>query len=283
MIGVTIGVGPLHHKLATLAAMCLKKHTGLDSIILNSKHYADSGLPHPAALKLRIFDLLRDNHILYYDSDWFCVNRWNPEQFARNARLVACHDFVLNADWPDQLHDPSSTQFNGPETGTFVTTFEGNVRSDYVDSIRRSAGLELKYPYWINTGLFIANRANHTAWLKKAESFYTESSGHHPKYYEQPAMLKAMHALSIRVDYLPRKFNYLLTRHNPCPKNAVGLHIKMSKTREFAGLAKAIWDDSMTPDLLEKAFFDGSSVIGTLPPTRDWHAPYDDGNEKTGR
>jgi hypothetical protein len=256
MIGVTIGVGPFHYKSAALAATCLKKHTGLDSIILNSQHYADSGFRHPAALKLRVFDLVRDNHILYYDSDWFCVNRWTPERFSGNTGLVACHDFVLKADWPHQLHDTSSIQFHGSNAGGFISTLTGDLRSDYVDDIRRSTGLELDPSYWINTGMFIANRANHTAWLKRAELFYTETSGHHPKYYEQPAMLKAMHALGLQVNYLPRKFNYLVTRQIRCAKTIVGLHIKISRALAFADLVEAIWTDTMTPELLERTFFD---------------------------
>src|SRR4051794_20337638 len=102
MVGVTIGVGGYYASLARVAAACLKKHTGSDSVILSDRHYEESRLHHPAALKFRLFDLLPSSNILYYDADWFCVASWSPRAFAFHRRLVACHDFVLASDWPAQ-------------------------------------------------------------------------------------------------------------------------------------------------------------------------------------
>ena len=56
MTGVTIGVGEPFCKMALLSARCLKEQTGLDSVILNSDMFLQSGLKHPAALRLKMFD-----------------------------------------------------------------------------------------------------------------------------------------------------------------------------------------------------------------------------------
>src|SRR5438270_686014 len=69
MIAVTIGIGEAYKKLAEHAAQAVHEMTGLKTLILDDQHFTRSGLPHPHHLKLRLFDLVNDDTIMFFDSD----------------------------------------------------------------------------------------------------------------------------------------------------------------------------------------------------------------------
>jgi hypothetical protein len=254
MIGITIGVGDLYKKVAETSAEFLKQHTGLNSIIIDSEQFMESKLSHPAALKLKLFDFTNEENILYFDADWFLVNNWDPTIFQNNKNIIACHDFVLNRDYPDQNPDFYSIEFNGIDGRNHITCLNGEPRVNYINDIAKFTGLNMHYSKWINTGMFIVNRTNHLKWLKLSEENYTSEIGHHEKYFEQPSMMKAMEKLMLTVDFLPRKYNVLLFRKTKFPNNVIGLHIKISKTNEFEKLINYINDGILTSFIFNKMF-----------------------------
>ncbi len=67
MIAVTMGFGEPFGRLAALAARAVREMTGLETVVLDGTHFAASGLPHPHHLKLRIFDHVDDDAVLYFD------------------------------------------------------------------------------------------------------------------------------------------------------------------------------------------------------------------------
>ncbi|MEY2564924.1 MAG: hypothetical protein QOH88_3117 [Verrucomicrobiota bacterium] len=260
MMGVTIGVGPLYIKAARVAAACLQRHTGIKTQILTEEHLTAASLRHPAALKLKIFDYVSANTILYFDADWFCIREWTPQVLAGDRRVIACHDFVTKADWPDQSYSASSEWFRGRAGHRFLNAIEGAVRGDYVDGIRAFAGVTLPHSTWFNSGMFIVNREWHAAWLQEAERIYREPHGHHDKYFEQPALLIATERLKMRVAHLPRKYNVLVASEQDWPVNMVGAHIKCSKQTVLPYLISDILQDRATPESVASALFAGANT-----------------------
>jgi hypothetical protein len=230
MLGVTIGINPIHKALALLSSYCLKEMTGLDVVILDESHLLQSGLSHPAALKLMVFDLVKDDNILYFDADWFCIQEWLPQDHQNTTSINACHDFMLNADWPDQYTGYQLEDFdNYPSTRLLNSV----IRTDYVSGIQEFCDLKSSCLNWINTGFWIANKNHHQEWLKKALIYYQSAKGHHPEYYEQPAMNKALEDLNIEVNYLNRKYNTLIASRNTWPGYLIGLHVKVNRHPDF--------------------------------------------------
>ncbi len=118
MIAVTIGIGESYAKLASYAAQAMQKMTGLETVILDDRLFTASGFQYSHQLKLRIFDLVDDDSILYFDSDIVCLNPWNPKRFARADALVAVaerlHPMVIMAcrDWDIPIHQGGSGKQN---------------------------------------------------------------------------------------------------------------------------------------------------------------------------
>src|SRR2546429_9272459 len=60
---------------------------------------------------LRIFDLVADDEVMFFDSDMVCLNPWNPQRFAKPDALVAVaerlHSMVIKAcrDWEIPVHE----------------------------------------------------------------------------------------------------------------------------------------------------------------------------------
>lgn len=253
MTGVTIGIGPLYKKAATVAAECLLRHTGIQTRILTEDYFTDALLCHPAALKLRIFDCVPADTLLYFDADWFCIRKWTPQEFASHKRVIACHDFVTTTDWPDQSYNASSEWFRGREDHRFLNAIEEPIRTEYVDEIHAFTGVTLHYSTWFNSGMFIVNRRCHAAWLREAERIYREPGGHHDKYFEQPALLMATERMGMRVAHLPRKFNVLVASKREWPTNMVGAHIKCSKPTVLPHLISDILHDRASPESVASA------------------------------
>ena len=174
MIAVTIGTGEYYSKLAHYAARTLGKMTGLKTVVLGDEHFAASGLPYSHHLKLRIFDLVDDDEILFFDSDMVCLNPWNPQRLAKPDALVAVaerlHPMVIRAsrDWEIPIHE------------------------------------------YFNAGLMIFNRKCHLEWLRETERFVMANPGI-PDYdpFDQTPLNITRHRLGLGLELLDRRYNWV--------------------------------------------------------------------------
>jgi hypothetical protein len=171
MIAVTIGVGR-YQAMADYAALAVRKMTGLSTVVLGEDHFANSGLSYPHFLKLRLFDLLDEEDLLFFDADMVCLNSWDPRLFAQRQAIVAV------ADRPDQ-----------PVVREACATW-GIPQGEY-----------------FNTGLLILNRASHSQWLKEAELF-VHSHALMPLYDQTPLNI-VRHQLGLSLSLLDRRFNWI--------------------------------------------------------------------------
>ena len=182
MIGITIGINPIYEALAKLAAKCFQEMTGLDVLVLGERELMQSGLTHPASLKLKIFDFVKDDNIIYFDADWFCTQNWNPIIYSGSKSIIACNDFVLNIDFPKQYPDYDFHKFDNYHLNNLALRPITDIRNDYINEIKEFSGIKMGFAKWINTGLWIANKKHHQEWLNKSLEYYIDSVGHHPQY-----------------------------------------------------------------------------------------------------
>jgi len=255
MVGVTIGINPLFKKLAETAASCFGEMTGLDVVILGEAELKDSGLKHPASLKLKAFDYVSDNNIVYFDADWFCTTKWNPLNFEDNQSITACNDFVLKTDWPDQYTKYDLRDILMYPKSSDAIYSQDDIRTDLVSEIRDFTGLTTNCLDWINTGFWIANRPFHKEWLDKSLQLYLGEIGHHEEYYEQPAMNLAVELLGLKINYLQRSYNTLVAKRKTWPFPIIGMHVKIKHHEDFV---KKINDNEIlfTKDIREHFKYD---------------------------
>lgn len=67
----------------------MEEKTGLKTLVLGDEHFTSSGLPAPHHLKLRMFDLVDADSIVYFDADMACLKPWKPDRFANTEAVVA--------------------------------------------------------------------------------------------------------------------------------------------------------------------------------------------------
>ncbi len=233
IVGVTVGVNTPYAPLASIAAQCFTKHTGVSTVVLGEKELIASGLGHPAALRLKAFEYVDAEQIVYFDSDWLCINDWSSAAFSGACELLACRDFILTDEWPQQRYRFESDDFLKAPTSFSTDASSASLRHDYIHEVRHFAGLHLPCAEWINTGLLVMNRRNHKAWLGTALKLYQGEIGHHAVYYEQPAIVKAIESLQLPVRLLPRKCNVLAAYPGQWPDSVIGLHIKVKRHSAF--------------------------------------------------
>lgn len=232
-VGVTVGVGPIYSKLAELSASCFTANTGMPSIVLGDKHFNNSNLLHPAALRLKLFDIIDCERVIYFDADWFCLQHWDPSTAKPSSHLFACRDFMLTSEWPHQEYAFDSDGFNLSPIEPTGDAFTDQIRTDYIDEVANFASLKLPWYRWINTGLLVLSRCHHRTLLALALKLYKEQVGHHERYYEQPALMKAIEVLGIQVHQLPRRFNVLAASERRWPNQVIGLHVKVTRNTTF--------------------------------------------------
>ena len=259
MIGVTIGVGFPYEQLAPLAAACFTKHTGLPARILGPKEFISSQMSHPAALRLKLFDYVKSNRVVYFDADWFCLTDWGPNTLGDPSEAIACRDFILRDEWPRQHYDFESRGFLEEPDEVLAEHSWDMLRHDYIHEVQQFGAISLPCARWINSGFLIINRESHSIWLKHALDLYLGVVGHHDIYYEQPALVKAIECLDLPIRLLPRKFNVLAAYEAKWPSSAVGLHIKVKRhcqfiTRVSSGLVT-------TPEQVEAYFQSNDDTI----------------------
>ncbi|PKP35447.1 MAG: hypothetical protein CVU00_02510 [Bacteroidetes bacterium HGW-Bacteroidetes-17] len=255
MIGITIGISPIYEALAKLSAKCFQEMTSLEVTILGEKELLQSGLTHPASLKLKAFDFVEDDNILYFDADWFCTNIWNPTIFSNCKLITACNDFVLKIDFPNQYPDYDFRKFDDYHIENLASHPISEIRNDYINEIKEFSGLKLEFGKWINTGMWIANRKHHQEWLNKSLGYYIGSIGHHPEYYEQPAMNKAIEKLDLKINYLSRKYNTLVVKEKKWSNSLVGMHVKVKHHQDF--IEKITSNQIQTSKQVNEYFFNG--------------------------
>jgi len=174
MIAVTIGVGEYYARLALHAARAVQRMTGLETVVLDDTHFAASGLPYCHHLKLRLFDLVDDDSVMYFDADMVCLNPWDPKRFEDREALVA----VSESARPLHIHT--------------------------------SRDWEIPVREYFNAGLMILNRYCHQEWLRETERFIltdTRFAQYDP--YDQAALNITRHRLGLKLDLLDRRYNWI--------------------------------------------------------------------------
>jgi hypothetical protein len=229
MIGITIAIGETFQNLARVSSKCVEEMLNIKTIILTEKDFDKNELKHPTALKLKIFDLIEDENILYFDADWFCVNEWDVSNFQNKSELIICRDFTTQNDFPQQYLTEGKCNLFNYEKEVLKT----EIRLDYINDILQFIDLNKEPIQWVNTGMWIANRTNHQDFLKLSLEYYLNVYGHHNQYYEQPVMNKAIEHLKLPLIYLERKYNILVAGRLNWPTDAVGLHVKIKRYSEF--------------------------------------------------
>src|SRR2546421_913076 len=174
MVGVTIGVGEYYSRLAKHAVQAVEAKTGIKTKILSDEDFASSGLPAPHHLKLRMFDFVNDESLLYFDADMVCLNSWDPECFAKKDAVVAV------AESARPLH------------------------------VRTAQDWEIPVGEYFNAGLLILNRQFHRDWLLETERFVlTDKKFAEYDPYDQAALNITRHRLGLRLELLDRRYNWI--------------------------------------------------------------------------
>src|SRR5436305_9020342 len=138
LLGVTIGVGPEHARLAEQAAQRMRRFTGVKVRILDEQDLIRSGLRDPIDLKFRLFDLVNAENVLFFDADAFCLRPWDPRVHLDQREWVAVRGF-----WFDERVRRLGRVYGfGEET--------------------------------CNSGLFLCNRTHHARVLRLAEALQPE-------------------------------------------------------------------------------------------------------------
>lgn len=174
MVGVTIGVGEYYSRLAKYAAQAMEEKTGIKTTILGHEHFNSSRILAPHHLKLRMFDFVDDDLILYFDADMVCLNQWSPVKLAQKDAVVAV------AESARPLH------------------------------VRTAKDWKIPVAEYFNTGLMILNREYHREWLRETERFVLSTK--EAKVYntfDQAALNITRHRLGLRVRLLDRRYNWI--------------------------------------------------------------------------
>jgi hypothetical protein len=110
MIGITLGVGN-YKKDAYYAALRMQQMTGLKCHVYTLEEKGIS----PVWLKCLIHKQFKADSYLYFDSDIYCLKKWNPLEIFNNGKqtFTACldrtdTDFVQNVSW---MHDIDSSKY----------------------------------------------------------------------------------------------------------------------------------------------------------------------------
>lgn len=174
MVGVTIGVGEYYGQLAALAAKAMQEKTGVKTVVLGDEHFAQSGLPAPHHLKLRMFDLVDTDSIVYFDADMACLQPWRPECFAESEAVVAV------AESARPLHVHTAKDWGIPVQEYF------------------------------NAGLMILNRRHHRDWLRETEHFIlTDTKFQEYDPLDQAALNITRHRMGVKLELLDRRYNWI--------------------------------------------------------------------------
>lgn len=174
MLAVTIGVGAYYGQLAKLAGKAMEEKTGLKTVVLDDEHFTASGLPAPHHLKLRMFDLVNADSIVYFDADMACLKPWKPDRFTDSEAVVAV------AESARPLHVHTAQDWGIPVAEYF------------------------------NAGLMILNRRHHQDWLRETERFVlTDTKFQEYDPLDQAALNITRHRMGVKIHLLDRRYNWI--------------------------------------------------------------------------
>lgn len=173
MIGVTLAT-PGWEALAETAAQLFARHTGLDVHIITKMPPRGRPAQH---LKFTIWDEVRDDDVVYFDSDIACLRAWDPNHYAGTRGVGAVPD---------------------------------NPRSKRAGKDWATQGLPAKWQYF-NSGLMILNRSHHQGLFEKALEHPPEL---HTTLVDQSALNWARHTLQYPIAMIHRRHNYIWAPKN---------------------------------------------------------------------
>jgi hypothetical protein len=169
-VAVTIGVGA-YAQIARLAAREMELRTGLRTVVLGDREFAESGFDDPPFLKFRLFDLVDDaDDLLYFDADTVCLENWDPTPLFGSERIACVRERMV----PVVLRE--SAEWSVPPAEHF------------------------------NSGMFVASRRHHAQWLRRAEAL---RHARPTALREQLPLNAARCELGIPLHWLDRRYNWL--------------------------------------------------------------------------
>lgn len=173
MIGVTIGVGA-YRSLAAQAAESMRRHTGLNCVVLSDEHYESAGLSGcpPHFLKLAIWDFIDADQVLWFDADSICLRDWNPQDLVDGRAVVAVRDWI----WRDGIQ-------------------------------REAAQIRLPLEEYFLASVMLLNRHHHEPMMRLAREIHQEIDS---QVFEQTALNRARAQLNIPIRFLDRRYNWSL-------------------------------------------------------------------------
>lgn len=236
MIAVTIARNEPYEMIAKVSTRCLEESTGIKPLIISEAPFESLAATHPAAWRMWLCEIFPNEDILYFDADWFCLNDWKPSSENRKNTFIACRDFLVGGDWPDQngdfeLFEGESTWTEPPQTA--------RIRQDYIAEVSAFAKIVYDPEFWFNSGLMIFNSCSIHEFMQYAQALYKNDVGHHSDYFEQPSLVKAASDMQANIAYLPRKYNVLAAGRTVWPRNIIGLHVKNRRNQEFLSLIES--------------------------------------------
>lgn len=143
--------------------------TGLEVLLIDDGMTEHLDYPHPGMVKFHIFDFASQDDVLYFDSDMVMLRPWDPTVYAGSADFVAVGDQFIDLYPYDR---------------------------------------DVPWTHYVNTGLFIANRAHHAPVLDLARTILREAD---PPLImgDQSALNRALHQSATPMRLLGEDFNYM--------------------------------------------------------------------------
>jgi hypothetical protein len=125
-------------------------------------------------LKLRLFDFVDDDAVMFFDSDMVCLNPWNPQRLAKTDAVVA----VVERPVPTIMR----------------------ICQDW----------DIPWHEYFNAGLMILNRRHHQDWLRETERFVlTDKKFTEYDPYDQAALNITRYRLGLKLELLDRRYNWI--------------------------------------------------------------------------
>jgi predicted O-methyltransferase YrrM len=200
LAAVTLGCGaPDYAKYAEASSRRMSQFTGLNTVVLGNEELGDLRKRCAAiqawpdnlatwALKLKIFDYVDADTVLYHDADVCCVDCWDTSPYLNVPDFVAVRD-----------------------------------RTWLLEDLMGPSALNLLS--YVNAGFFICNRAHHQRVLELAFAEFTRHGVAKFKFADQCAINYVLQAEGAPVRYLPKLYNLMDPCHEALKyKNLVNIH-----------------------------------------------------------
>ena len=185
MLGVTIGTKS-YESMAIRATETFTATCNLPAIILNEEDMIRCGIGHPNWLKFFIFDLVKDDDIVFFDADTITALDYRPQIFSNYPSVVAVRDLPHSSSDRDGrlLGYPSNACLNG---GWFIVNRHHH--KEFLIQCRRAARHyhSLIYPLGDNNHLIDTSKI----------------------YWDQPIMNLVLHRMDLPIHFVDRRYNYI--------------------------------------------------------------------------